>query len=450
MQTQQSLTRRLLPLQAGEGRFFLILVLLLFGNSVSLEISGVVSVSGFVTTLSPDLFLIVWGVDMLLIISAVALQSLIIDRFDRVKIVAGTLVAFALFNLILLGMFLLNVPGEINYTLLYLLSDQQLLFFPLLFWILANDVFNITQAPRLFPRIAAAGFLGQIVGLGISASLPALVAATGIRPFDMLLLNALIYALTFVVVIVGLRNVRPQQITRQAQTVRETLTEGLDFVQKVTSFRYLMYAMVAIGFVITVLEFHFLRTSSAAFARNPDGFTTFYSLYRLGIAVLSMLIQTFVTGRVLNRLTLKNSFVVLPITALSGLVWAIIQAGLVSAAGARAMLHLVWLTLDESSRKAFQALVPEARRGRVSLFMDSYLYAMGTVAACIITGIIVLAGNALEFENISYIYLGIAALSAGFAIWAIFRMRKHYDMSLFNPNLSRRKRGQSVLDKLEF
>jgi hypothetical protein len=41
-------------------------------------------------------------------------------------------------------------------------------------------------------------------------------------------------------------------------------------------------------------------------------------------------------------------------------------------------------------------------------------------------------------------------LASMFALWAIYRMRRVYDSSMFNWRLKRRQRAASVLDKLEF
>jgi cytochrome c biogenesis protein CcdA len=107
-------------------------------------------------------------------------------------------------------------------------------------------------------------------------------------------------------------------------------------------------------------------------------------------------------------------------------------------------------TVDESARKSFQALVPEERRGRVSMFMDSYVFALGALAGCLITGAVVLFGDQLSHSTASTIYLGIAALATALTIWAVIKMRSVYEVSLLNWRLKRRQRGANVLDKLEF
>jgi AAA family ATP:ADP antiporter len=143
-------------------------------------------------------------------------------------------------------------------------------------------------------------------------------------------------------------------------------------------------------------------------------------------------------------------FLIVPFSSLAGVTWMMALPGIVSGVGGVVLRKLPAFTIDESARKAFQALVPEERRGRVSMFMDSYLYAAGTVIGCILTGATLLVGSRLHSSAGFYVYLAFGALATLFAIWAISKMRGVYDSSLFNWRLKRRQRGATVLDKLDF
>lgn len=53
---------------------------------------------------------------------------------------------------------------ELIYPLLFMLKSQYEVLLGLLFWNLANDLFNTRQSKRLFPLITAGGVIGQILG----------------------------------------------------------------------------------------------------------------------------------------------------------------------------------------------------------------------------------------------------------------------------------------------
>jgi ATP/ADP translocase len=439
---------RLFRLHAGETGLVLALGILLLGNSLAMQVSSVVSVSGFLSEVGPNQILIVWIVDMLLVILAAGLQSLIVDRFDRITLMGWISLAFALAYTILRLMFAFGVPGWLTYSLLYLLTDQQWLFFPLIFWILANDIFDMAQSQRLFPVIGGLGFMGQVAGLGITAAAANLLKERNVSTAELLSLNVVIYILVYVLVVTRLRGVRIRETTHPRESVREALTEGWAFIREVPTFRFLTISMIAAGMAITIVEFRFLADSNAAF-HDPASFQTFYSLYKIGLAVGGLAIQSLLTSRIINRMTLKNAFFILPVALVAGTLALIAWPGIATSTIARATTRILQNT-DESARKSFQALVPEERRGRVSMFMDSYLYAIGTIIGSLVTGAVILVGIGVRSTSDYYVYIGAALLASVVATWAIARVRATYDTSMLNWRLKRRQRGASVLDKLEF
>jgi hypothetical protein len=442
---------RVFKIRAGEAGIVFTLGFLLLSNAVAYQISDIVAVSGFLSEGGVNQILIVWGVDSILILLATGLQSLIIDRFDRPSLIKWLIFGLAFTFTILRLLFTFEGLAGFNYALLYLVAEQQLLFFPLVFWVLANDVFNMSQSKRLFPLIASLSFVGKLIGIGVALLSPGVFASLEVDPNEILLINVVIYLVSFLVVVIGLRKVDIREVRQQHETVKETLMEGWGFVREVLSFRFLALAIIALLVCDTVLEFRFLVVSDAQFS-DPDQYQVFYSWYRLGLLAASFIIQGFLASRIINTLTLKNAFFIKPISVLIGSLVAIFKIDLVGSLIGLLLYRLPQYTVDESSQKAFQALVPEERRGRVSIFMDSYLYCIGVIIGCLFTGAIVLVGVLLSIENHFYYYLGLGILASLVAVWAVYRMHGVYDMSLLNWRLKRRQRRglTGVMDKLDF
>jgi ATP/ADP translocase len=421
--------------------------LLLLSNALACQVSDVVAVSGFLSSVGVNQILVVWLVDMLLTILITGLQSLIVDRFNRVNLMGWMSCGYVLMLVVLRVLFSLQAPGWLNYSLLYLLAEQQLLFFPLMFWILANDLFDMAQTKRLFPLIATGSFIGQILGLGLAAIAPTLLFQLQLKPEELLSLNALVYLAAFLLIQTRLKGIKFRQITQKQESAIAALTEAWSFVREVSSFRYLTIAILAINVCLTVFEFHFLVVSNQVF-KTAEGYQQFYSLYRLGLTLTAFGIQCFFTSFFIKITGLKNAFIALPLAQLFGTLSMIIFPGIVGGVGGFSLSKLTQSTIDESARKSFQALVPEERRGRVSMFMDSYLFAIGTVIGCLTTGVVVLFGTQFNISTYFYVYLCIGLIACGVAIAAIFKMRTVYEQSLFNWRLKRRQRGKAILDKL--
>jgi uncharacterized oligopeptide transporter (OPT) family protein len=97
-------------------------------------------------------------------------------------------------------------------------------------------------------------------------------------------------------------------------------------------------------------------------------------------------------------------------------------------------------------------MVPNEKRGRVSIFLDSYLPSGGTIIGSLITFAIISVGLYLGIprEQYSLIYIGVGIAIALVAVYAAYKVRATYEQSMLNWQLKRRTRGASVLDKLDF
>jgi AAA family ATP:ADP antiporter len=423
---------------------------LLLLNSLAMQLSYVSSISGFLQASGAEGILLVWLADFSLILLLTGGQSLVVDRFARGRLMVAISLAFAAAFLTLRALFALGAPEAVNYALLYVVAEQQWLFFPLVFWTLANDHFSPAQASRVFPVIGSWGFVGQILGLGLAASAPLLLPNLGVRHEDLLLLNAAIYLVAVLVVTAfARRSPAPSDRLGRPEGLLPSLREGVEFVRNVPSFRYLAVAIVGLAVCETVVEFRFLSVSGAAFA-SVGSYQEFYGFYRLATTAVAFLLQLLVTSRVIGWLGIRNSFYLTPLFLLSSAAAMILMPGLAVATGAMALVKLSRDTIDETSRKAIQNIVPEERRGRVSAFLDSHLLALGTILACLITLAVLggarLAGGAAHPSL--YLLLGVAG--ALVALFAVRRMTLVYDSSLLNWRLRRRQRATSLLEKLDF
>ncbi len=81
------------------------------------------SLSNFLVDVGTSHFLVVIVLSSLITIAMTGLQSLWVDRFDRLTMVRGTSAILALSFMLLRLIFLLKAPGWLNYALFYLLSE---------------------------------------------------------------------------------------------------------------------------------------------------------------------------------------------------------------------------------------------------------------------------------------------------------------------------------------
>lgn len=428
--------------------------LLLLGNTVARQMSGIVGISDLINTGGVNQTLLVNFINGILIFLTALAISQIVDRYNRVELLKWTCFSFAMVFLVIRVISSFDVPVKLTASLIYLMSQQQWLVFPMFFWVLTNDIFEVAQAKRLIPVIGSWSFVGKLIGIGLTL-LPALLfrmgwLMNGELTLEMVMLtNVSFYLLAFLLISVQLKNIPLREQAKESQTVKENLAEGWSFIREVPSFSFLLMAVIAVSACDVILEFRFFAVAKGHIT-DAVQYKEFYGWYLLVAAVVSFLIQSFVTSRLMQRIQLKNSFLIQPLMALGSSLAMIVSPEIISASISSLALKISRNTVDEATRKAYQGFVPEERRGRVALFTDNYAPAIGMILASAITGMVVALGQHTLENFYFYIYLGISGVAALFALWAVTQLRKVYESSFMNWRLKRRKRAVEVLKKLEF
>ncbi|MFQ5794189.1 MAG: Npt1/Npt2 family nucleotide transporter [Candidatus Bipolaricaulia bacterium] len=438
---------RVLP---GEWSRFTTLALLLFINSLVLESNEVVATSGFVSRVGAEQILWVWAIDMLIVILTSGAYSLIVDRTQRGRLAIRLSVSFSLVYVLLFLLFVSGVPDWLSYPLLTVINDQQWMLLPLLIWTLANDLFSTAAAKRLFPLLGVAALVGGILGNGLAAGVAQSLAESLLGRVALLLVNAGLILVSAIILAVALRRIKiTTHQSRQDETVLDTLREGLAFVREVPSFRYLSLAMILLGVGLNVIEYQLIVSALNTYP-EPAALQAFYGTFRAAVWVMLLLVQGVGASWLLNRIGFKSIFAFMPGALLIGLFLVLAWPVLIGVAIGDFLTRITLSGIDEPSRRAFQGMVPDERRGRVSVFLDGYLYPLGSVLSCGMVGAVVFAvgQNLLAPEVGRTLYLSLGGACAGIALWAITQFRGHYDESMLNWRLKRRRR-LSTLEDLE-
>ena len=439
---------RLLNLRESEWRFALALLVVLAINSVVLELADVVATAGFVSSLGADMVPWLWIADMVVALLVASVFAKAIDRAPRLQVLSWLIGALAAVYLVTLIMFEAGLPDWITYPLLYIVSDQQFMMLPLVFWSLVNDVYTMSEAKRLIPIIAAGTALGSVIG----NSLPALTALI-IAPDDagylivlavLLLLASLgLLQFTFRARVVRARSAKPD-----TTGLVDNLRVGADFFMNLPLFRYLAISMLLVGLALTIIEFNLLSLLEQSFATSL-AFQAFYGLYKAALITCLVIFQALITGRLLQRVAMRNGYLALPSALLIASGLALLAPGLAGAAGGRFSPASSNAPLMSCCAKPLRlALVPDERRGRISVFLDSYFFTAATLAGSVLLLLIFQLRGGLPVSA-QITALAVAALAAAGAVWASLRARSAYGASLLNWRLARSRR-KSVLDGIDF
>ncbi|MBC8505090.1 MAG: hypothetical protein ISR58_18185 [Anaerolineales bacterium] len=438
---------RISNFRPDERHALLLFSLIMFVNMLTLEATFVMSTSGFLDSIGANQLPLLWIIDMGLIVVGTTIISAVIDRWPRKQFLSWIIFGLAFFYLFMRMLFSYGVPEWGSYPFLYMLAEQQVLVIPIVFWAMANDIFSIQQTKRIFPLIAASGVIGGIVGNTLAISLANYFGSRGRESYDLLFINAVLLFLLFIAFqILSQRIPASDRQSRADDTFQKMFADGWDFVRNVAVFRYLAIAMLGVGFVITMIEFNFLDVINANFQGSQ--FQSFFGLYRIGQTISIVLVQSLLASRLLNLVDLKRIFSFMSGASVLIILIVLFIPGVFASALARLFGRTILFGIDEPARKSLQGLIPDEKRGRVSSFLDGYLYAIGTIFGSLLLVLLFwVTGNGwLTLEGRNWAFLLTGGIVAFVSIWATTKLWLSYDTSMLDWRLARRKRRSSVLD----
>jgi ATP/ADP translocase len=441
-----------LNIRPEERKLVFSLVFILSITTLVLELSDVIATGGFVSKVGPKNIFWLWIVDMVVSLITVGFYALAVDRMERVRLVRYLMLTFAILFLILRYIFSLGAPDWISYPVLYILTDQIYAVFPLAFWAMVNDLYTAAEGKRLFPIITMGTMIGSILGNGLAALSGWILQRSGDDAASLLPIGSVILLVGVVILefVFSNRTVNARRSRDENVDFKQTIKVGADYIKNVPIFTYLAVSMLFSGWAFTVIEYNFLYSVDQAVSQNPLQFQAFYGVFKIILIVSTLLVQALVSGRLMERLGLKRSFIVQPIALALGAVLAFIIPGIYGAAGARYVARLVQQAWDEPARKSLENLVPDERRGRVSVVIDRYFYDLSTIVVSLVLGITLLfVSNATWMPIVVYIYMGLTVIASLIATWAGFRISARYDESLLDWRLARSRR-KSILSGIEF
>lgn len=418
-----------------------------------LELSDVIATGGFVSKVGPGNIIWLWIVDMLVAILTAGLYALAVDKMERLRLVKWLLLGFAILFLGLRFVFSVHAPDWLSYPLLYILTDQFYAVFPLAFWAMVNDLYSPAEAKRLYPIIIMGTAIGSVLGNGLAALSGWILQESGGDAASLLPMASLILLIGMLIVEVAFvhQTVNARQARGDTFDVRQTIKVGVDYIQNVPIFKFLAISMLLSGLAFTVIEYHFLFSVDQSVSQNPLQFQAFYGAFKIVLVISILLVQAFVSGRFLEKIGLKGSFIVQPIALFLGVGLALTLPGIYGAAGARYLVRLVQQSWDEPARKSLENLIPDERRGRVSVVIDRYFYDVSTIVASLVLGGLLFLSSltVISQDVIFYVYLGLGLVASLVAVFSALRLKNRYEESLLDWRLARPRR-KSTLDGIEF
>jgi hypothetical protein len=258
-----------------------------------------------------------------------------------------------------------------------MLKSQYEVLLALLFWNLANDLFNTRQSKRLFPLITAGGVIGQILG---SFATP-LVARW--LHMDNLLLVYMVTALAGAWAVHAMGRRYPtllfQQKNGAQKKSRSSMIEEFKTVIPMIKSSVLVKILVVLTFmpnvVIPIMNYQFNFAVNEQFA-TESGLIEFFSYFRGVLNIISLVILLFV-GKLYDRFGLPVALMFHPFNYMIVFITFLFRFDALAAMYARMSANIIRTTINIPAIAVVTGLFPESYRAMIRPFLRGTVVRIG-------------------------------------------------------------------------
>ncbi|RJQ66006.1 MAG: cyclic nucleotide-binding protein [Desulfobacteraceae bacterium] len=299
----------------------------------------------------------------------------LMQRYGEPDLLAGTFL-FTGGSIIALR---LMIPFGIDliYPIMFMLKALYEVLLAMLFWNLANDLFNTRQSKRLFPLITAGGVIGQILG---SFGTPLLVRWFN---FDNLLVVYTLISILGAVVVWAMMKRFPALLMAEANTkaapksssMRKEIQALWPLMKGSLLLRVMILLSLMPNVVIPIINYQFNYAVDQTYA-SETGLLGFFGWFRGVLNIISLILLLFV-GRIYGRWGLPVALMFHPLNYITAFLAFFFRFDIISAVYARMSTNIIRATINIPATAVVMGLFPESFRAMVRPFLRGTVVRIG-------------------------------------------------------------------------
>jgi AAA family ATP:ADP antiporter len=339
----------------------------------------------------------------------------LVSRFRRLVFITAT---YSFFALSLVGFYALialapDAVGSVSGRVFYVWFSVFNLFSTMVFWALMADRFSLEQSKRIFGIIAVGGTLGAIFGPWLAGQL-----AGPLGTAAMLLVAAVFLGLAVVAAWLVAR-LQPEVAKGNPASVDRVVIGGGAWGGIGAVFRspYLLgissyvLLMTVIG---TFLYFTRLAMVAAA-ADETDARTAIFANIDLLTQIITLVLQTIVTGHIMKRFGVSVALILLPIVVSFGFIGLAMAASFAVLILFEASFRAVQRAITRPARETLFTVVTREEKYKSKAFTDTFVYRGGDVVGAWTEGGLRALG--LGLVGLASVAIPLAVVWAGLGLW---------------------------------
>jgi len=285
------------------------------------------------------------------------------------------------------------------------------------FWILANLVFNPREAKRLFGFIGAGAIAGGIFGGYLTSLLAPLMGSE-----NLLFISAFLLSVCLPITrIVWRENLSGKNNPfKNKNKLKEVVESPFQLIRKSKHLTYLA-GIIGVGVIVAKLVDYQFNAIASFKISDPDELTAFFGFWFSNFNVFSLLIQLFLTRRVVGVFGVGTSLFFLPAGIFIGAALVLFAPTLFAAILIKMADGSLKQSINKSAVELLALPIPLAVKNKTKTFIDVFIDSVATGIGGLILILIV---NAFQLST-SFISLIILAILGVWIFFAI-KIRKEY------------------------
>jgi len=283
------------------------------------------------------------------------------------------------------------------------------LFVVSIFWQMIVDVFTSEQGKRLFGFIAAGATLGAISGSLFTVSTVEHMAPGYLMVGAALMLEVAVFCVRRLSGLSAALSERPQAEQSEAP-IGGTLLSG--FRDALSSSYLLNVSLFLLLYAVTSTFLYFQQAAVVSHSfESRAAQTAFFASVDLGVNALTLVVQLFLTGRILKRFGVGPTLSLLPLFSVIGFGALALVPTLASVVGFQLIRRAGNFAIARPTREVLFTVLPREDRYKAKSFIDTAVYRLGDQL------------GAWSFALLTFLKLGLGAISivaaAASVLWLI-------------------------------
>jgi len=254
------------------------------------------------------------------------------------------------------------------------------LFVVTVFWGFMADIFNTEQGKRLFGFIGVGGTLGAVLGGTLTASLVQEVGTASLLIISAVLLEVAAWCVKFFPspsreLDARLRGHDGENGTAE-QPVGGSFWSGITHVVRSPYLLGICAFMLLHSVTSTLVYFQQADITANQFTDRAER-TAFFAQLDVAVNVLTVLIQIFLTGRLLKWLGVGVTLAVLPMVSIAGFAAMAVAPSLALLAVFQVLRRAANYAVSRPAREVLFTVLPREDKYKAKSFTDTFVYRAG-------------------------------------------------------------------------